>query len=264
MIIGNWLFCRTKDLKVTFYYPYSKSGTNRIFQPYFGISTPSGEIILHGKRALWSLLDAIYPDNPLPRNPVNNDLKQGIVGHMAIDGLLCDPDAWPYLRIQIRNGDWKDQDGKPTKGIFALSVSPSASETEVTPTLLLLEGEYKDSYTIPLTIHTKTKAKTIPALVIPLAGRANYKVVVTDSIGGNHLIYSVIEIGASGFRPRRHDVLPVSNMVKVTENIGERLENLSAISRLNLSFPTMETIPNGMRFSERDDLELRRFQSVPR
>lgn len=262
LIIGNWLFCRTSDLKVTFYYPYSKKGKNRVFQPYLGISTPSGEVLLHGKRALWSLLDSLHPNNPLPRNPVNNDLKQAIIGHRTTQGLLSDSDAWPYLRMQIRNGEGEDQNEITTKGIFVLSVSPSASETEVTPNLLLLEAEHKNSYSIPLTIRTRTKTKTIPSLVITLEGEEDFKVVVTDSIGGNHIVFSVIEKNGSGFRPKRHEVFPVSNMSKVSKNIGERLKNLSAISRQNVIFPTMKSLPNGMRFTERDDLELRRFQTL--
>ena len=262
LIIGNWLFCRTSDLKVTFYYPYSKIGKNRVFQPYLGISTPSGEVLLHGRKALWSLLDSIHPDDPLPRNPVNNDLKQAIVGHRTMQGLLSDADAWPYLRIQIRDGEGQDQNGIATTGIFALSVSPSASETEVTPNLLLLEAEHKNSYSIPLTIHTRTKMKTIPALVITLEGEEDFKVVVTDSIGGNHLVFSVIEKHGSGFRPQRHEVFPVSNMSKVGKNIGERLNILSTISKQNVIFPPMKSLPNRMRFTERDDLEFRRFQNL--
>lgn len=266
MKIGTWLFCPTDKLSISFYYPYSKKryGTNSasyIFQPYFGIDTPSGEVILHGKRALWSLLDALFANDPLPRIPINNDLKDPTLGKIVLNGLLQDPNAWPHLRLQIRDGDWVDHQAHPTKGTFCLSASPSASEIDITPNLLLLAGEYKNSYSIPLTFQTRTRIKTIPALVITLPEDENYKVVIMDSVGGNHVVFSVIEKEGSGFRPQRHDTFPVSGVEKITENIGERLDLLSTILRSDFVFPQLKPLGNGMRFVERDDLEFRRFQS---
>jgi hypothetical protein len=266
MKIGTWLFTPTNKLSVSFYYPYSKKRYNDksasyIFQPYFGLDTPSGHIILHGKRALWSLLDSLFPDDPLPRTPVNNDLKDATLGKQVIDSLLQDPTAWPHLRLQIRDGDWFDHQAHPTKGTFCLSSSPSASETDITPNLLLLEREYQNSYSIPLTFQTRTRIKTVPAIVITLPEDANFKVVVMDSIGGNHVIFSVIEKEGSGFRPQRHEVFPVSGVGKIAENIGERLEYLSTIFRHGFVFPQLKPLDSGMRFTERDDLEFRRFQS---
>ncbi len=89
MKIGTWLFTPTNKLSVSFYYPYSKKRYNHnsasyIFQPYLGLDTPSGHIILHGKRALWSLLDSLFPDDPLPRIPVNNDLKDATLGKESL------------------------------------------------------------------------------------------------------------------------------------------------------------------------------------
>jgi len=265
MKIGTWLFCPTNKLTVGYFYPYSKknygNSAHYNFQPYFSLDTPSGEVLVHGKRALWSILDALFPDDPLPRTPINNDLKDPIVGKMLLEGLLSDPSAWPHLRLQVRDGTWVDHKGIPTKGTFCLSASPSASETDITPNLLLLQAQYKNSYSIPLTFQTRTRIKTVPAIIVPLEENKNFKVVVTDAIGGNHVVFSVIEKEGSGFRPKRHDVFPVSGVVNVAENIGERLQNLSAILAHGFVFPQLKPLPNGMRFVERDDLEFRRFQS---
>lgn len=262
MRIGSWIFTRASDLEVTFYYPYSKKGKNRIFQPYFGLSSPSGEIYVHGKRALWSLLDSLFPDDPLPRPPINEDLKDPFIGREAINGLLNDSEAWPHLRLQVRTGDWKDQNGRATKGTFVLSVSPSASDYDMTPNLLLLENTTKSSFIMPLTIMTKTKLRTIPSLVIPLEEDGDFKVVLTDSIGGQHIIFSIIEKSNSCFRPKRLVSFPVSDIEDIENEIRSRLSDLRTIRDSKLPFPEMSPLDAGMRFYERDDLEFRRFQSI--
>ncbi len=262
MRIGSWLFCRPTDLEVTYYYPYSKKGKNHVFQPYFGLETPSGHVVVHGKRSLWSLFDSLFPDNPLPRNAVNDDLKDPMIGREVINGLLNDSEAWPHLRLQVRTGDWKDHTGRPTKGTFVLSASPSASDYDITPNLLLLEKTTKESYTIPITIHTKTKLRTIPSVVIPLDNDQDYKVIVTDSIGGNHLIFSIIEKSGSTFRPQRMNKFPASGIQELCSDIESRLAHLKKLRNERILFPEMSPLDAGMRFYERDDLEFRRFQSI--
>jgi len=249
-------------LKVTYYYPYSKKGKNHVFQPYFGLETPSGHVVVHGKRSLWSLFDSLFPDDPLPRNAVNDDLKDPMVGREVINGLLNDSEAWPHLRLQVRTGDWKDHSGKPTKGTFVLSASPSASDYDITPNLLLLGKTTEASYTIPITIHTKTKLRTIPSVVIPLESDPDFKVIVTDVIGGNHLIFSIIEKLGSAFRPQRMDKFPASNINPLCSDIQSRLGYLELLRKEKISFPEMSPLDAGMRFYERDDLEFRRFQSI--
>ena len=262
MRIGSWLFCRPADLKCTFYYPYSKKGKNMVFQPYFGLETPSGQVVVHGKRPLWSLFDALFPDEPLPRPPINDDLKEPMLAKEVINGLLNDAEAWPHLRLQVRTGDWVDPYGSPTKGTFVLSASPSASDYEITPTLMMFEGTTKPTFTIPITIHTKTKLRTIPAVVVPLESDNDFKVIITDAIGGDHLIFSVIEKNASAFRPQRMKSFPVSDITGLTADLKNRLAYLAEIQDLNFLFPEMSPLDAGMRFYERDDLEFRRFQSL--
>lgn len=262
MRIGSWLFCRPSDLKCTFYYPYSKKGKSMIFQPYFGLETPSGQIVVHGKRAVWSLLDALFPDAPLPRPPINNDLKDTTTGRNAINGLLNDPDAWPHLRLQVRTGDWKDAYGHATKGTFLMSASPSASDYDMTPNLMLLEKETKTGFTMPITIHTKTKLRTLPAVIVPLESDNDFKVIITDAINGKHLIFSAIEKSHSCFRPQRMKSFPVSDIEGMLNDIRSRTSYLAEIQQLNFLFPQMSPLDAGMRFYERDDLEFRRFQSL--
>ena len=118
MRIGSWIFTRTEDIFVESYFPYSKKGKNTIFQPYIYLTCNSGRIILHGKRSLWSLLDAMFPDDPLPRKMLNEDLKDPFIGKDLLNGLFADTDAWPHLRLHVRTGDWVNERGKPNQGTF--------------------------------------------------------------------------------------------------------------------------------------------------
>ena len=263
MRIGSWLFTRTEDLYVENYFPYSKKGRNRIFQPYIYLSGPSGRIKLHGKRALWSLLDAMFPNDPLPRKMLNEDLKDPFIGKDLLNGLLSDPDSWPHLRLHVRTGDWVDERGKPNEGTFVMSASASSSDFDATPSLLMLEKEYPESYIMPFTLNTKTRLITIPALVIPCVNDLQMRVVLTDTVNGKHLIFSVIEKNGSAFRPQRLDYLPLSDIVSMLSNIGDRMKKLDFISTMNYIWPKNNPLDAGMRYYERDDLEYRRFVSSP-
>jgi len=262
MRLGSWLFCRPSDLKCTYFYPYSKKGKNMVFQPFLGLDTPSGPVCLHGKRALWSLLDSLFPEDPLPRPPLNADFKDPWLAKEVINGLLNDSEAWPHLRLQVRTGDWKDHYGHPTKGTFILSASPAASDYDMTHTLMLFQNATKSTYTIPITIQTKTKLRTLPAVVVPLNEDNDFKVIITDAIGGDHLIFSIIEKSNSCFRPQRMKSFPVSDITRLTSDLGSRICYLAEIQQLNFLFPQMSSLDAGMRFYERDDLEFRRFQSL--
>ena len=45
-----------------------------IQHPYFSISDDNAEYHFNGKDVMWAFLDALFPDDPLPRGPVKDDL----------------------------------------------------------------------------------------------------------------------------------------------------------------------------------------------
>ena len=263
MRIGSWIFTRTEDIFVESYFPYSKKGKNTIFQPYIYLTCNSGRIILHGKRSLWSLLDAMFPDDPLPRKMVNEDLKDPFIGKDLLNGLFADTDAWPHLRLHVRTGDWVNERGKANQGTFVMSATASSSDFDTTPSLLMLEKEFPESYIMPFTLNTKTRLITIPALVIPLVEDLQMRVVLTDAFLGKHIIFSLIEKNNSGFRPKTLDYLPVSDTLSLLSNIGERLQTLEKVRNMSYIWPKNNPLDSGMRYYERDELEYRRFISSP-
>ena len=106
MRLGSWIFIRTSDLTIKDYFPitmkrFIKSGRGAVTrtyvnQPFLTMKYNGGEFYVRGNRPVWSLLDSVFPHDPLPRTPINNDLKTEH-GKDALEGLLTDIDAWPYL-----------------------------------------------------------------------------------------------------------------------------------------------------------------------
>ena len=272
MRLGSWVFVKSKDLSIDAYYPYTKRGKNKVFEPYIVFSSPSDTLYLYGKRNLWSLLDALFPNDPLPRNPVNADLKDAIAGKVILEDLLQDPDAWEDLRLQVRQGEAYDPFGRSKASsrplndadvTFIMSASSASSEVDITPNLVLLEKQFKSSYCMPFTITTKTNMKTIPALFIPLESAQNYRVVVTDEIGGEHLIFSVIENAGCNFRPKVASRFSADQVTEIQKEIKERITMLNSILKINYEFPIMRPLDAGMKWYEMDFLEHRRFTSCP-
>lgn len=72
------------DLKnITFErtYPYTRNRQGRMVQePYFIINESEKTYHLKGRLIMWSFLDSLYHDNPLPRGPVEDDLFAPTIG----------------------------------------------------------------------------------------------------------------------------------------------------------------------------------------
>ena len=261
MRIGSWFFVRTKDLRISYFYPYTKKGKKYLFQPYIGLQTPTQELIIHGKRNLWAFLDSLFPDDPLPRRQINEDIKDPEIGKMILQNLLDDENAWSYLRFQVRDGEWQNPYGKKTQGTYILSASATSSDVDVTPNLMLLEGSYEDCFLIPYSFTTKTRLRSLTALVIPLEANKNSRVMVLDDMDGSHIIFSLIEANGSTFRPRKMSKISCLNLPEIHNEIDLRLKELQAVENFRFNFPELKPLDVNMRYWEMDELENKRFFS---
>ena len=61
-----------------------------IQHPYFSISDDNAEYHFNGKDVMWSFLDALFPDDPLPRNPIKDDLWAPTVNSPSMYQLFTD------------------------------------------------------------------------------------------------------------------------------------------------------------------------------
>jgi len=257
MRLGSWIFIRTSDLAIKDYFPitmkrFIKSGRGTVTrtyinQPFLTMKYNGGEFYVRGNRPVWSLLDSVFPHDPLPRTPINNDLKTEH-GKDALEGLLTDIDAWPYLRLHVRDGEGWDAFAEPIEGTWLLSASAASSDQDLTAPLVLLEQEWAEegAYPMPITLQDKTKAFTKTCIVVPWNKDPTMSVVVVDH-GDNYIVMSQIDRG-SGFRPRKHS--KHNDIFKVYDEIADRLWDF-------------EVIDSMMKWWEMDDLEHRRFLSSP-
>jgi len=267
--LGDWFFVNTNQLRCAVAFAYTrniKRPKNITYDPYVVLQTQDGVYLhLRGKRALWSLLDSMFPDDPLPRNAVNDDLKKHTPTDV-INGLLSDPDAWPYLRLHVTDNGYYDQRATLIEGTFVLSASANASDSDVCTILSQIENDYPLSYISPHTFNTKTTLRTVPTLFIPLESNRRYKVAVVDCDGdGIYRVFSVVETEhGSCFRPCKQSKHKSEDIVVILKDISSRLEELLHIHHFDrFDLPKLKPLNAGMRHYERDELEYRRFLSLP-
>ena len=77
--VDSWIHVQPKELYCGRVFPTQlNKHKNRVQEPYFTLVVlgHGKEIMVNGRAMLWSLLDALYPFDPLPRIPVNEMLKQ--------------------------------------------------------------------------------------------------------------------------------------------------------------------------------------------
>lgn len=269
---GDWLLVRTKDIQVDCFYWWVKShkprpnggGRQATTGPHLQITTPSGTLYLHGKRAFWSLLDSAFHEDPLPRVPINEDLKTDPQeAPYIIQCLLQDPEAWPFLRLNVRDGVFRHPMGGDLEGTWIHAATPAASETDLTPDLQNLSVE-TGGIIMPLDIVLRDRIATIPALFLQ---EGEGTIIVTDNINGSHVVFSRFSRGDCSFRPSRAVKVGVGRTEDLVAEVRRREQELRRFFMLDFhhEFAIAEHRPldTHMRFSEVDDIEHRRFLSIP-
>ena len=70
---GEWIFSRTQDIVVERFIGWRRAGRRRLFQPCAILKAGKYQIMLDGKEAVWSLIDAVQPN--MPKALVNQGMK---------------------------------------------------------------------------------------------------------------------------------------------------------------------------------------------
>lgn len=80
--VGDWIHVQPGRLSVEKINPTQlNSYKNRVQEPHFMLHIDEHDIhrhrpiLVNGKASFWALLDALFPDDPLPRQPVNTYLQ---------------------------------------------------------------------------------------------------------------------------------------------------------------------------------------------
>jgi len=264
---GDWLLLKTEEIQVDCFYwwvkgPKRKSGGRKnVVGPHLELKTPSGVLFLRGKRALWSLLDSIFHKDPLPRTPVNNDFKKDAQeATLILQALFQDPDAWPFLRLNVKDGIFRHPFGGDLEGTWIHAATPASSERDLTPDLQHLSVEM-GGIIMPLDIVLRDRIATIPAFFLRCGEKGT--VVVTDNINGNHVVFSRFSHGECSFRPSRSMKIAVGKTEDLVNEVRRRVKELSLFFSCEIEVPELRPLNPHMRFSEVDDIEHRRFLSIP-
>ena len=72
-------------------FPLTRNKKGMLIQrPYFSIVDEGNEYHFNGRDVMWSFLDALFPDDPLPRNPLEDDLYAPELGSPSMYQLFTD------------------------------------------------------------------------------------------------------------------------------------------------------------------------------
>lgn len=75
--MSEWFYLNTDDVKISdFNATQVGQHRKRLLQPWFHITLPNKELVLlNGRSLLWSVVDALFPDDKLPRIPMLESMK---------------------------------------------------------------------------------------------------------------------------------------------------------------------------------------------
>ena len=100
--VGDWLHVQPKDLScerinATQLNHYK----NRVQEPFLRLMVGDREVMVNGRKMFWSLLDALFPEDKLPRTPVN-DFLQADPNEFLVDlNAFFDESNTPYISIML-------------------------------------------------------------------------------------------------------------------------------------------------------------------
>ena len=90
-MLGEPAVISLSDIQYTVTQPYTRNSNSEWVQrPNIHIKSQGVEYFLVGKDVMWSYLDALFSDDPLPRSPVNEDIFSPHVGSPSLYSLLKD------------------------------------------------------------------------------------------------------------------------------------------------------------------------------
>tara|TARA_R110000803_G_scaffold38441_3_gene83059 strand:+ start:494 stop:1273 length:780 start_codon:yes stop_codon:yes gene_type:complete len=104
--VGDWLHVRPKELSCERINPTQlNKHKNRVQEPYLRLMIGEVEVMVNGRKMFWALLDALFPDDTLPRTPVNNFLQAEPHEFLFDLNSFFDESKTPYISIMLGEVD---------------------------------------------------------------------------------------------------------------------------------------------------------------
>tara|TARA_R100000541_G_scaffold32129_1_gene40890 strand:- start:8644 stop:9423 length:780 start_codon:yes stop_codon:yes gene_type:complete len=100
--VGDWLHIEPGKLSCERINPTQLNQyKNRVQEPYLRLMIGELEVMVNGRKMFWSLLDALFPNDPLPRTPVNNFLQAEPHEFLHDLNSFFDESNTPYISIML-------------------------------------------------------------------------------------------------------------------------------------------------------------------
>ena len=101
--VGDWIHVRPADMKVDAIHPTQLNKyKNRVQEPHFElIVSEHDKVVVNGRGMFWGLLDALFPDDPLPRTPVNSSLQHEPNEFLHDLNAFFQESTTPYISIML-------------------------------------------------------------------------------------------------------------------------------------------------------------------
>lgn len=100
--VGEWLHVKPSELSCERIDPTQLNKyKNRVQEPFFRLMIGNREVMVNGRKMFWALLDALFPDDPLPRTPVNQQLQADPHEFLFDLNSFFDESSTPYISIML-------------------------------------------------------------------------------------------------------------------------------------------------------------------
>lgn len=100
--VGDWIHIQPKDLSCERINPTQLNHyKNRVQEPFLRLMVGDREVMVNGRKMFWALLDALFPEDKLPRTPVNDFLQADPNEFLNDLNSFFDESNTPYISIML-------------------------------------------------------------------------------------------------------------------------------------------------------------------
>ena len=223
------------DLKnITFErtYPYTRNRQGRMVQePYFTVNESEQTYHLKGRLTMWSFLDSLYPNDPLPRGPVEDDLFAPSIDTPSMLSLFNEftQEGSASNRYLVFEHDSEND----VALVRSLDEYVLSNDIEKVDSMLASAGfitQHKP------TVYTDSKKAHLRPSLFCHVGR--YTIRVTDL--GPSFYISVTAVDMAG---KKYCLLPPVTCKKTTKELRETLTNTLDVASVGLSVEVARDLP---------------------
>jgi hypothetical protein len=200
--IDGWIHVPPGDCEMRYLIPMQQGKNGWLQQPYGELRIADElDVLINGRPVLWSLLDALFPDDPLPRTHVNEAIKDDSVAFLDdLNAMLKESDV-PNISIQIGTmPDPVTASRLDWLGLAATTVMSSTIQgvSEAQDAAALVGGEVR-----PATWKDKKGTHVTACILVP-TGKGFVQAI---DVGSRFVVSGYVRTNWGPVRPLRADIV---------------------------------------------------------